>query len=62
MKREKRGEYEGLKQTGTRGSVPTMQSSSHLSFSPRGGKKLLALEAKHDMRLAAIAKPLIWIP
>lgn len=60
--REKRGEYERLRQTGTSGSVPTMQSSSNLCLSPRGEKHQLAYEAKHDIRLVASSKPLISIP
>lgn len=57
------GEFEGPKQTGTRGSVPTMQSSSHLSLGPGGETHQLAYgEVKHNMRLAAILKPLILIP
>lgn len=55
------GGYEGLKQTGTRRSVATMQSSSHLSFSPRREKHQLAYKAKHDMRLAAISEQWIQI-
>lgn len=56
----RKSEKGGLKQTGSRGSVPTLQS--HLSLSPRGEKHQLAYEAKHDMRLVANSKPLISIP
>lgn len=44
-----------------RGSVPTMQSSSHLFLSPKGEKQQLAYRAKHDARLAASPNPLILI-
>lgn len=45
IKREWRGEYVGLKQTGMRGSVPTMQSSSHLFLSQsQRGKTAVSIQ------------------